>query len=302
MPKPLLLVVEDEPVSRELLTGTLTDHGYEVLLASTGAQAWSLIETHAQRLDAILLDRILPDLDSLVLLRRLKADMPNTYLPVIMQTSLSSEHEISEGLKAGAFYYLTKPFPGETLLAIVRAAVDDRHNFFQLQDRFTQVHGIINHIEHAEFWFRTLNDARDLALLTAQVAPDPARVVPGLTELMLNAVEHGNLAISYAEKTRFIEENRLDTEVAHRLGLSQFADRRGRLRVSRTDEAVTYTIRDEGDGFDWRPFVEISPSRAFDTHGRGIAISRMLSFDSLTYVGSGSEVVASVNLASTGST
>ena len=54
------------------------------------------------------------------------------------------------------------------------------------------------------------------------------------------------------------------------------------------------TIRDEGSGFDWMSYLEIDPRRAFDTHGRGIAMAKMLSFSRLEYHGNGCEVVACV--------
>lgn len=54
------------------------------------------------------------------------------------------------------------------------------------------------------------------------------------------------------------------------------------------------TISDEGDGFDWRPYLEIDPAQATDTHGRGIALARMLSFDDLWYTGTGSQVTGIV--------
>lgn len=298
MTRPLLLVVEDEPISREVLVGILAEHDYEVLAAVTGSDAWRQIEALGERLDAILLDRLLPDMDSLSLLLRLKADNRFTHLPVIMQTSLSNEQDIAEGLRAGAYYYLTKPFPPDTLLAIVRSAVQDRRDFVQLQQSLSQARNLLGHLDYGEFWFRTQNEARDLALLTAHVAPDPTRVVLGLTELMLNAVEHGNLGITYAEKSHLIAENRLAEEIERRLAQPEFAARRAHLHIRRTAAEVTYTIRDEGRGFDWRPFIEMSPARAFDTHGRGIAISRMVSFDRLDYRNNGTEVVASVAVSS----
>ena len=54
------------------------------------------------------------------------------------------------------------------------------------------------------------------------------------------------------------------------------------------------TIADQGQGFDWQSYVEFSPERVFDLHGRGIAMSKALSFDSLEYCGNGSKVIATV--------
>lgn len=296
MDNPLLLVVEDEPISREVLVDTLQDNGYASVTAATGAEAWQLIMEYRGRLDAILLDRLLPDMDTLSLLVKLKADPSLTHLPVIIQTSLSSENDIADGLKAGAYYYLTKPFPPATLIAIVRSAIKDRRDFLELQQSLRQTHGILKNLQKAEFLFRTQADARDLAALTAHAAPDPERVILGLTELMLNAVEHGNLSITYAEKSALIAANSLESEVERRLHLPEFATRQAALLIERADKKLNYLIRDEGSGFDWQPYLEMSPSRAFDTHGRGIAMTNLLSFDRLQYLGCGNEVIGSINL------
>lgn len=296
MDTPLLLVVEDEPISREVLVDTLLVNGYDTIVACTGAEAWEKITEYRGQLDAILLDRLLPDMDALSLLVRLKADSTQTHLPVIMQTSLSSEEDVADGLRAGAYYYLTKPFPPATLIAIVRSAVQDRRDYLQLQQSLRQTQHILKHLERAEFWFSTQNEARDLATLTAHVAPDPERVILGLTELMLNAIEHGNLGISYAEKSLLIADNVLDTEVERRLHLPEYSKRRARLKIDHDGSAVHFGIYDEGDGFDWTPFIDMSPTRAFDTHGRGIAMSKLISFDHLEYRGCGNEVIGSVKL------
>ncbi len=62
------------------------------------------------------------------------------------------------------------------------------------------------------------------------------------------------------------------------------------------DTAVHFTIHDEGRGFDWRPYLDMSPSRAFDTHGRGIAMSKLLSFDRLEFLDPGNEGSGSIKL------
>ena len=56
------------------------------------------------------------------------------------------------------------------------------------------------------------------------------------------------------------------------------------------------TIADQGPGFDWQMYVDFRPERVFDLHGRGIAMSRAMSFDSLEYLGNGSRVVTMVRL------
>ena len=59
-------------------------------------------------------------------------------------------------------------------------------------------------------------------------------------------------------------------------------------------EELRFTIRDEGAGFDWTGYLDFDPERALDPNGRGIAMSRLMSFSALDYRGKGNEVVASV--------
>jgi len=293
---PQLLVVEDEEILLDILVDTLTENGFGVHVAMTGKQAMSLLDQHGSELDAILLDRLLPDMDSLSLVPQIKNTPLLSHVPVIIQTSLTSPEEVAAGLNAGAYYYLTKPFPPETLLSIARAAVRDRLEYLDLQERIRHAQGIMRHLVRGEFQFRTQGEARDLAALVAHAAPDPNRVVLGLTELMLNAVEHGNLAITYTEKSRLIAQDKLGEEVERRLGEASLGRRNAMLLLQRREDAVEFVVRDEGDGFDWQPFLEMAPDRAFDTHGRGIAMSRLLSFDELEYRGRGNEVAGRVKL------
>jgi hypothetical protein len=113
---------------------------------------------------------------------------------------------------------------------------------------------------------------------------------------MLNAVEHGNLAIGYQQKSALIEADRLHSEIESRLASPEFGSRQAEVKVSRADGELVFLISDQGAGFNWQAYLEMSPERAFDTHGRGIAMSRLISFDRLEYRGRGNELVAAIRL------
>jgi CheY-like chemotaxis protein len=241
---------------------------------------------------------MLPDIDGIEVLRRMQARSELSHTPVIMQTAMTAAADVAEGLKAGAFYYLTKPFSADTLVAIVAAAVEDHREYLALRSEVLRAADTLACLDRAEFSFRSTEEARNIATLIANVAPDPARIVLGLSELMLNAIEHGNLGITYAEKTQLILAGGLPDEVNRRLGLPQYSDRRATIEFVRLPGELRFLITDEGDGFEWRDFLEIKPERAFDTHGRGIAMARMMSFDMLDYRGRGNQVMATLRLAS----
>ena len=118
----------------------------------------------------------------------------------------------------------------------------------------------------------------------------------GLSEMLLNAVEHGNVGITYEEKTGLMAEGMWEQEVLRRLALPENADKQVHVHYEKTHHEILLSIRDEGPGFDWACYLDLSLERASDSHGRGIAMSKMLSFDEISYLGCGNQVVCKVNL------
>lgn len=116
---PVILIVEDEPAIRELLRMTLAASGFSSDEAGDGIQALERIA--AAKPDLVLLDWMLPGLDGLGVLRRLKADPATAELPVILLTAKSEESDIVLGLEMGASDYITKPFSNKVLIARIRA-------------------------------------------------------------------------------------------------------------------------------------------------------------------------------------
>ncbi len=292
-----LLIVDDEPFNREILAELLQDAGYRTAEADCGEDAWQLLQANPTDHDAVLLDRMMPDTDGIEVLRRMKRHPELKALPVIMQTARAGNDDMLEGLKAGAHYYLTKPFKKAALLAIVTTAVTDYRRYRALLAEAADTARTLGLLEHGRFRFRTPTEARDLAGLLANAAPNGQRLVIGLNELFLNAIEHGNLGIDYKEKSLLVERDAWSEEVDRRLDLPEYAAKNVEVVYQRKDGQLEFLITDQGNGFAWAEYVEISPERAFDNHGRGIALSRALSFDSLEYRGKGNQVFAAVTLA-----
>lgn len=289
-----VLIVDDDPVVRAVIEEMLEPCGYVLDTAEDGLAAWEKIDGDPSRFDLMLLDKQMPRLDGISLLRRMKIDGRFADLPVIMLTSDNRQEDIIEGLAEGARYYLTKPSTEDVLRIVIRNALDEFRQKRELRALIGRQANNLNLLRRGEFRCRTLPEARDLALLLADASMDPARTVNGYSELLINAVEHGNLGISYAEKSRLLSEGRWLEEVEARLRHPDYSCRMVSVTLEKTDLACRVTITDQGKGFDWTTYVEFSPERAFDLNGRGIAMSRALSFDSLEYLGNGSSVVTSV--------
>ena len=289
-----VLVVDDHALDRKLLTAHLTPEGYDVDTAGDGVEAWGKLNADPERYDVVLLDRTMPRMNGLELLARLKADPRCRTIPVILQTGSVGREEMLEGINAGAYYYLTKPYNADVLRMVVRTAASDNHEIRRLQSQLDRGTKTLALVQSAVFSLRTIDEARDLGAVLARACPDPEAAVIGLMELLVNAVEHGNLGITYEEKTRLRTHASWETEVQRRLCLPEYAGRAAEVRFERSDGELRFIIRDRGNGFQWQRYFDIDPARAFDTHGRGILMARHFSFHSLEYRGCGNEVVATV--------
>jgi CheY-like chemotaxis protein len=293
---PQVLVVDDHALDRKLLTHYLEPEGYSVVTASDGMEGWEILSSEPDRFDVVLLDRSMPRLNGLELLIRIKSDERLRTLPTIMQTALTKREEILEGIRAGAYYYLTKPYDVEMLRSVVRTAIEDYRGYRELQNEMRKGADTLRLMRHATFSFRTVEQARALGMLLANTCPDPSATVVGLTELLVNAVEHGNLGITYEDKSRLGNSLEWTREVDRRLAMPENATKEAEVIFKRTDDRISFVIRDQGPGFDWQRYLQVDPQRAFHTHGRGIAIANRLSFSHLEYRGSGNEVVGTIDL------
>lgn len=288
------LVVDDERMNREVIVANLRGAGYETITAEDGQQAWEILARLPHDFDVILLDRRMPRMDGMELLARLKAEERLGHIPVIMQTAYASSEDVIEGIKAGVYYYLQKPLDRKLLLSVVAAAVEEHQRYRRLSEDLERRTSALSLLESGTFRFRTLDEGNRLAVALARTCPGSQFLAVGLSELFTNAVEHGNLGITFEEKARLIAEKRLAKEVEARLDAPQNRDKTVGVRLERLPGEVRVTIRDQGEGFDWRSFMELDTSRAFSAHGRGIAMARRLSFDSLEYRDPGNEVTCVV--------
>ena len=291
-----VLVVDDDPVASEIILDYLEDldEAQEVRTAHDGQEGWEILQAAPGAFDVVLLDRHMPRMDGMQLLRLIRGDTRLEALPVIMQTAAADHREVLEGIQAGAYYYLTKPFRKEMLRSIVRAAASDYHRVRRLREELQKQFGVLGLLRVGTFEFRTIAEALDLGAFLAKAFPDPQRAVVGLSELLVNAVEHGNLEITYQEKGALEAAGAWAAEVERRLQLPDLGARVATAVLERSPAGVRVTVHDQGKGFDPAPYLRVEPTRLFDTHGRGILMAKAMSFDELEYRDGGREVVATM--------
>jgi phosphoserine phosphatase RsbU/P len=166
-----ILVVEDDPAILRGLRDNLRGETYEVLTASDGETAYSLIRE--QHPDLVVLDVMLPHLSGIELCRRVRGEGVTT--PILMLTAQEQEHDRVNGLDSGADDYVTKPILLSELLARVRGLLRHRRQWR------AEHHAIDRDVRDAADVQQRLLPERPPALRTAECAAvcEPARGVGG---------------------------------------------------------------------------------------------------------------------------
>lgn len=299
-----LLLVDDEPINLIVMAKILGDK-YNTLAAQSGEEAWAMLEASPEGFDAVLLDRIMGDLGGDEVLERIRQHPKMEQLPVIFQSIRASGRDIRQGLELGANYYVPKPYDEDRLLGTVHSAVSRYINWRKSRHLMDATAHTLRSLStmregHMRFEFGTLLEAKRLAYLLANVCPDPERAVMGLIELNINAVEHGIADISFEEKAQLLRDGSLSQVCQQRLAAAP--ERRATIQVNVLDAApaklVEFVIDDPGSGFDHTRFENLDVEQLLDTHGRGIAISRLMAFDELFYNDTGNRVTARIHATS----
>lgn len=292
---PSILLVDDDRVMRVILREALQSQGYTVHAAKDGEEALEMMVQNSARIDAIILDREMPGMNGLEVVARMKADVQLAGIPIIMLTGSGDAISIQEGIDAGVYYYLVKPADNTLLRSIIESALRERRQKVSLISELNRHGGALKAMRNCQIGVMTLSDAEDTACFLASCFPDPERVVAGLMELLVNAVEHGNLGITYEEKHRLLAENTWREELDRLAVLPENAAKVVEVVYQRKEEGYLVQITDAGRGFDWKRYWHINPARATASHGRGIARARLMAFDRLSYNEKGNSVTVMVS-------
>jgi two-component system chemotaxis response regulator CheY len=117
------LIVDDSASMRQLITFTIKDAGYDVLLAENGRDA--LDKMSHVKIDMVITDLNMPEMDGITFIRELRAKADYKFVPIIMLTTESQEAKKQEGRAAGASGWIVKPFTPSQLMDVVKKFVKE---------------------------------------------------------------------------------------------------------------------------------------------------------------------------------
>lgn len=116
-----ILIVEDDPVSREVLRMILASHGgLHVTMADNGNDAWALLDDPGRYFDVVFLDIAMPEPDGLEILSRIRSSPLHRSLQVVMCTSSNDRATVIKAIQLGAQHYMVKPATEASVMAKLR--------------------------------------------------------------------------------------------------------------------------------------------------------------------------------------
>lgn len=284
----LILVVDDSSVDRRMVGGLLDkDPALCVDYAEDGAQALASIER--ARPDLVLTDLQMPGIDGLELtaaIRKLHAG-----LPVVLMTSKGSEDTAFRALRAGAASYVPKAKLCDELLdtlqGILRPLTEERNQTRLLEhlsdsgERFTLpnetslISSLVGYLQRRVTRMGICNEA------------DQVRIGIALEEALVNALFHGNLEIS--SEVREQDRSVYCALVRERRALAPYKDRRVHVAADLSRGQATFTIRDEGPGFNPGDVADPREADLDKITGRGLLLMKTF-MDEVSFNASGNQV------------
>lgn len=146
------------------------------------------------------------------------------------------------------------------------------------------------------FLVRTPDEIYDMANVMASFSSNPEDVVTGIYELLINAIEHGNLGIGFMLKSNLLREGKWHEEISHRLNLPENREKMVQVEVVENERHCHLTIVDMGKGFNWKTRLQEDADET-RPHGRGLIIAMNAGFESLTFNDPGNSVTCRLKAA-----
>ena len=288
-----VLIVDDQKPVRDFFEDVLQESGFDILTANDGQQAIELYRAH--RPSFTLTDISMPGMNGLDLLRQIKECNPEAV--VMLMTGAGNEAFAIEALRGGAVNYFNKPVD-------VNELINTLNRYASLATGYDYEHYTREFLQAERLNLVLSNDLNRLNHVVQMIVNHCRAIFPtselytlrfGLYEMLVNAIEHGNLGITYEEKSQALEDNVLSKLMMDRGQDPEREERHVEVVCEITPRGFQCTIEDQGEGFDHSIYSSApDPAALFEKmggslHGRGIILT-LLQFDRVEFSAKGNRV------------
>lgn len=283
-----ILVVDDNPIYRRLLTEIVSSKKINFLEASDGEIGLDMFKKHLP--DVVICDVFMPKLNGLDLLKAIKRIKPDTF--VIMVTVHDFEDWIIEALESGASNFLKGPVTHKELSMLI-------DKYYEIVKNRSFSKNFISIIKEKQLTLKFNSDIMSVPNIVDYILRETGNRINiserfgfelGLNELITNSIEHGNMEISSEEKKTAIENNKLLQLYKSKFKEPEIANRTITVKLNISKEIIELEIIDEGKGFDRQNICDpLKAVNAKELVGKGIFLSKHY-FDEMEYIGKGNIV------------
>lgn len=276
---------------RDVLRRLAEQCGFDVIEAVDGEEGVDAAARLAP--DLILLDMHMPRLDGLPALSKIRENDP--FVPVVVVSSTTDPETTERALSLGAVNLIRKPFDRLEIQFVL-------DGIYKAIEQEAGVRDVIDLVDRRTTHLSFASESGILSKVVAYLGRElqlgyPGYAIPiteiklALYEALANAYEHGNLEISFEEKTSvMLEPGGIAKLVKERLDNPELAARKIHIAAEYDAGSATYRIRDEGKGFDHEGHANRPPAATTALHGRGITLIRHY-MDEVAWNGAGNEIV-----------
>lgn len=283
-----VLIVEDDFASRELLKIFVEKEKHECKTADSGELGLTLFKQYNP--DVIISDVRMAGMSGIDLLKAIRSDAKDVI--IIIVTGHGNEELALEALENGANNYIKKPIDLADLRQLLR-------RFKSLLELKEVTEALKRNITDRQISLEVPTDTQIVPSLVKFLVEktnnmfDESELVHlelGLSELLVNSIEHGNLDITREDKAESLQKNTFQSLIAERMANEQYKMRKIHISFRSNVQECEWLIQDEGAGFDFNNIADPTSERFLhELHGRGIFLSK-LQFDDFQYLDKGNVV------------
>ena len=259
--------------------------------AGDGQAALAYLDEHRD-VDIIILDRMMTKMHGVPMLLEMNKNPECKDIVVIFQTGDITLTSKEECFNAGSLYFLQKPYDISDisqLLNPISSLIRAKRTIKERIAEALQSSPPAANNNHNTYTVRTFEEARDITAHIALHFKDPYAVVEPIYELLVNAIEHGHLAIG-SKKRMYLRNGTYMEEIAKRLDAPENQSKIVTVMVKKDNQDVSVTITDQGNGFDTEGCHEFLSDNMHEPVGRGI-LKAYRAFDRIEYHDGGRTVV-----------
>lgn len=269
--------------------------GFTISLKDEDENAIRSLRAQKSEIDAVVLDWRQQSVKNAEFARSLASLCYELELPVLVLACADAAETIALAKEAGLANCLTAPCPlNELKTNLINLTSGMASPLESAPELDLPIADAFSLLQSCKFQFRTPEDVELLVPLLSRMFPDPDRSIAGIADLMMNAIEHGNLEIGHERKSEWIARGVYQNEFLKRLHTPPYSTRWGEVIINRRADGVLIIIMDQGCGFCWQNFVELEQPAVVEANGHGIARATKVSFDEVRFNHQGNQVTAFV--------